>query len=624
MNPTFQKKEASMAGTLTIGSTAFDGVENGSAPIPAPSRESLTFHKLCPLGDVEEGKSKPFTVEGTHVAVFKSEGAYHAVDNRCPHMGYPMSEGTVRDGVLICHWHHWEFDLKTGGCFLTTGDDLKSFPVEARDDGHLYVGLSGDEVEEARRRMIDRGKRILEQGLKDRSSFLIAKAITALRESGATPQEIIQHGLFYGAYKTTDGWSSGEAILTIAANMWDDVNEKDHNLFLVHGLTQIARRTGGGSRRQRFPFPEASDEPDLATLKRWFRRYVDLRQRGAAERILITLNDRGHGPEVIADFVYSAATDFYFTGDGHTLDFANKMFEALDYVDWQGGHEILRPIIEDLTGRTRHEETSRWMDAVPVLEDVFTRLDDIWEQNQANSESLDVSAFAQVMLQDDFEPIVAEIEAKLRAGVDPVQLCRAMAYASAIRVSRFHLKNEGDWHDVANIYSYAHGLYCAFLLAPSKELTRGLFHGAVFMTYLRWLNMPSARVPNVGQTLGEDFESDCQMLDRLQEFADFQKVFEAELLVNQYLEEGRDIVKLRHTLAHVTLREDAELHMFQVLEVAYRQFDLTDDPEEKRMHMLAATRYITAQKVMKGILWSTENAERLQRGELLSDREDDN
>ena len=41
------------------------------------------------------------------------------------------------------------------------------------------------------------------------------------------------------------------------------------------------------------------------------------------------------------------------------------------------------------------------------------------------------------------------------------------------------------------------------------------------------------------------------------------------------------------------------------------------------MHLLAATRYITAQKVMKNILWSTENAERLQRGDLLSEREDD-
>ena len=613
-----------MSETLTLSSTEFDGVENGSPPVPAPDPKSLTYHKLCPADEVEEGKSKPFTVQGTHIAVFKDEGSFHAVDNRCPHMGYPMSEGTVRDGVLICHWHHWEFDLRTGGCFLTAGDDLKSFPLKVEDDGFLYVGLSGGEQEEARQRLIDRGKRTLEQGLKDRSSFLIAKAVTALRESGATPQEIIQHGLFYGAYKTTEGFSSGEAILTITANMWDDVNEKDHNLFLVHGLTQIARRTIGGSRRQRFPFPRVSDEPDLSTLKRWFRRYIDLRQKGAAERILITLNDREYPPEVIADFVYSAATDFYFTGDGHALDFANKTFEALDYAGWKGSQEILRPIIEDLAGRTRHEETSRWMDVVPVLEDIFTRLDSIWEENQANSADLDVSAFAQVLLQDEFEPIVAEIEQQLRAGADPIAICRAMTYAGAIRVTRFHLKNEGDWHDIANIYSYAHALFRAFHLAPSKELMRGIFHGAVFMTFVRWLNMPSARVPNKGQTLGEEFTSDEHMLDRLQEFADFQKVFEAELLVNQYLEERRDITKLRHALAHITLREDAELHMFQVLEVAYRHFDLADDPEEKRIHMLAATRYITAQKVMKGILWATENAEMLQRGELLSERDDDN
>ena len=448
--------------------------------------------------------------------MFKDNGVYHAVDNRCPHMGYPMSEGTVRDGVLICHWHHWEFDLKTGGCFLTTGDDLKSFPLRVDEDGFVCVGLSGGEQEEARRRLIDRGKRTLEQGLKDRSSFLIAKAVTALRESGATPREIIQHGLFYGAYKTNDGFSSGQTILTIAGNMWDDIAEKDQNLFLVHGLTQIARRTGGGSRRQRFPFPQASDEPDLETLKRWFRRYVDLRQTGAAERILITLNDRGYPPEVVADFVFSAATDFYFTGDGHALDFANKMFEALDYVDWKGAHEILRPIIVDLITRTRHEETSRWMDVVPVLEDVFTRLDEIWEANQTNEKGINVSAFTKVLLQDDFEPIVAEIEKELRAGVDPTQICRAMTYAGAIRTTRFHLKNEGDWHDVANIYSYAHALYRAFLMSPSKELMRGLFHGSVFMTFVRWLNMPSARVPNVDQMLGETFSTDEEMLDRLQ------------------------------------------------------------------------------------------------------------
>lgn len=598
-----------------------------SALIPSESEidsNNLVYHKLCLADTFKEGEGKPFHVNGTHLAVFRYQGKYYAVDNRCPHMGYPMSEGSIRDGVLICHWHHWEFDLKTGGCFLTSGDDLKSFPLEVRDDGYLYLGMDRGEREAAKQRLIDRGKRALERGLKDSSSFFIAKAITMLRDADATPKEIIQQGIFYGAHRSGEGWSSGLAILTIAANMWHEVNEKDYNLFLVHGLTQIGRRSSGSARRQIFPFPRASEEPDLETLKRWFRYFVRHHDRGAAERVLCTLYDRKYPKSVIADFVFTTATDFYFTGDGHALDFANKMFEALDYIDWEGAFEILRPIVVDLAGRTRHEETSRWADSVPVLEDIFSRLDKIWEANQKNEAPLDISEFAQIMLGDKFETIVAEVEAKLRAGVKPTDICRAMTYASAIRITRFHLKNEGDWHDVANIYSYAHALYRAFHIAPSKELLRGIFHGAVFLTYLRWLNMPSARLPMPGQRLNETFDAVDQMLDRLQEFADFQKVYEAEILVNQYLEEGHDITKLRQTLAHILLREDAELHMFQVLEAAYRHYDLSADPEEKRMHLLAATRYITAQKLMKGILWSTENAERLQRGELLSQREDDN
>ena len=585
---------------------------------------SYKYHRLCPADEFEEGVGKPFTVDGTHLATFLYQGKYYAVDNRCPHMGYPMSKGSVRDGVLICHWHHWEFDLNTGGCLLTSGDDLKAFPVEVRDDGYLYVGISPGEKEEARQRLVGRGKRALEQGLKDRSPFLIAKAVAALRESGATAQEIIQQGLFYGAYKTSEGWSSGVAILTLAANMWDDIAEKDQSLFLVHGLTQVSRRTSGSSRRQRFPFPRAQKDQDLETFKRWFRTFVDQRDLGAAERILLTLYDRGHSKEVLADFVFSAATDFYFTGDGHALDFANKMFEALDGVEWVGAHEILRPIVVDLVTRTRHEETSRWADSMPLLEDIFGRLDEIWHDNETNDAELDIADFTQVLLGDDFAPILAQVEEKLRAGVPPKEICRAMTYAGAVRTVRFHLKNEGDWHDVANIYSYAHALYCTFDYAGSKELLRAIFHGAVFLTYLRWLNMPAARVPQVGQKLEEVFATDEAMLERFQEFADFQKVYEAEILVNQYIEEGRDVQKLRHALAHIMLREDAELHMFQVLEAAFRHFDLSTDAEEKRIHLLAATRYITAQKVMKNILWSTENAERLQRGDLLSEREDDN
>ena len=46
------------------------------------------------------------------VALFYHNSKVYAVDNRCPHMGFPLSQGTVKDSILTCHWHHARFDLK--------------------------------------------------------------------------------------------------------------------------------------------------------------------------------------------------------------------------------------------------------------------------------------------------------------------------------------------------------------------------------------------------------------------------------------------------------------------------------------------------------------------------------
>ena len=44
------------------------------------------------------------------VAVFFHNGEVFAVDNRCPHMGFPLHRGTVRKGLLTCHWREARFD----------------------------------------------------------------------------------------------------------------------------------------------------------------------------------------------------------------------------------------------------------------------------------------------------------------------------------------------------------------------------------------------------------------------------------------------------------------------------------------------------------------------------------
>src|SRR5712691_6367464 len=80
-------------------------------------------------------------LDGHTLCLFADGDDVYAVDNRCPHMGFPLHRGTVCDGILTCHWHHARFDLSTGGTFDQFADELSSFPV-ALDGDAVLVDLS--------------------------------------------------------------------------------------------------------------------------------------------------------------------------------------------------------------------------------------------------------------------------------------------------------------------------------------------------------------------------------------------------------------------------------------------------------------------------------------------------
>ena len=91
-----------------------------------------------PLAQLKERGCAVVTGGGHAIAVFYHEGNVYAVDNRCPHMGFPLDRGSVKDGILTCHWHHARFDLSSGGTFNPFADDVRSFPVEVVD-GEVWV-----------------------------------------------------------------------------------------------------------------------------------------------------------------------------------------------------------------------------------------------------------------------------------------------------------------------------------------------------------------------------------------------------------------------------------------------------------------------------------------------------
>jgi pyruvate oxidase len=113
-------------------------------------KPQLNWYKVAELDELPEGRVKTVTASVHSMALTHIDGAYYAMENRCPHQGGPLGEGSIevgKDGscMLRCPWHGWDFDPKTGlppGGHENTGQQM--FPVETRDDG-IYVAIEEDE-----------------------------------------------------------------------------------------------------------------------------------------------------------------------------------------------------------------------------------------------------------------------------------------------------------------------------------------------------------------------------------------------------------------------------------------------------------------------------------------------
>ena len=68
---------------------------------------NLSWHKVAELDELPEGRVKTVTAGTRSICLTHWEGQYGALDNRCPHQGGPLGEGSIEGGWLRCPWHGW-------------------------------------------------------------------------------------------------------------------------------------------------------------------------------------------------------------------------------------------------------------------------------------------------------------------------------------------------------------------------------------------------------------------------------------------------------------------------------------------------------------------------------------
>lgn len=96
---------------------------------------------LVVLPDLDSDGRAVFEHEGRAYAVFTVDGEVVVTDGTCPHKGGPVGEGLIRDGAVVCPWHWYVFDLRTGQCRMADAGPLRRHPVSVVD-GRLHALLS--------------------------------------------------------------------------------------------------------------------------------------------------------------------------------------------------------------------------------------------------------------------------------------------------------------------------------------------------------------------------------------------------------------------------------------------------------------------------------------------------
>ena len=575
---------------------------------------TTTMAEQIRAGTVDEIKTRGCTVVtggGHAIAVFHHDEELFAVDNRCPHMGFPLDRGSVKDGILTCHWHHARFDLASGGTFNPFADDVRSYPVNVAD-GIVWV-----DPQPAPRDEVAHWSARLRDGMQHNIRLVIAKAVLGLQAAGCDYRVALGIGARFGTEYSADGWGAAMSMLTCMANILPELNEDDRPRALYQGLMHVARECAG--KAPRFivdPLPGGETRPEV--FKSWFRNFIEVRDDDGAERCLHTAIELGFPPTTIADMVFAAATDHIYLDAGHTVDFANKAFELLDHIGWDNAGQVLTSLTHGMARARRSQELSSWRTPIDLASMVWKARDELpglWEQGRANEgEWHDEEALAAIMLGDDPAAIIDGIKAAVTGGATAEYLGSTLVYAAFLRMAHFHTSNEfRDWDTVHNTLTAANAVHLALRRAPSVELVRAVFDVAISIYLDRFLNMPPQRIPN---TDSGPIDADS-LLSQLLERADVrQQVDEVAQLVSQYLTGAGQPGPLLNTLGRLMLREDAGFHSFQLVDAGFKQFGLREGSDAGRKVLIGMSRFLAAHSPTPRAVGQTyQIALRLQRGE---------
>ncbi len=528
----------------------------------------MTQAKWCrafPLEELPVGQGRVFREQGQHIAVFRlGEEELCAVDNRCPHEGYPLSKGYVSDGVVTCPWHNFKFDLRDGRCVM--GDEaVRTFPLRL-SKGHVELDVAGLDAEEERRRFLAS----LHKGMLERKLGQVARDIVRLLQLGMSVTDVVFEAVRFDSQRAP--WGSTH-VLALAPDVISIAKRFD-SVTAVLPLMQVFDQASEAHVRRAVRATLAPSVPvgdDDKTVGEQLVELAEAEKADEAEALLRGALDKGWGRETVEPWLFQACAN-HFLGFGHALIFQIKAFDLLDEVGWDRAGDVLPAHLVGIITATREEMVPEWLwfrDGTTVL---FADLPAIYASSGRCR--LEGSRLHDLLLDGDRKEMLVQLEAELRAGVRLEDIVDVLSAAAAARLLRFDARIDSDpeiqesWLGVTHILTYANALRYAVRRFAHPDVIKLIAYGARFVNNATGVDVS---VDGREQLVVADEPADVASVMAAIAAGNAQR---AVSLTLRFIEDSSDVVPLRDAfedlaLADVATRPIVVTHMIKTCRAAF-------------------------------------------------------
>jgi nitrite reductase/ring-hydroxylating ferredoxin subunit len=541
-----------------------------------------------PLSDVPPGGAKLFRDGKDKVAVFRLDDGLFAIDDRCPHEGWPLAQGTVKGTVVTCAWHNYKFDLRDGQCVLgeerarTFGvrvvEGIVEVDLQPQDPSEVLLALWGS---------LDVG---LQEGRMGRAVRDVVRLLQFEVSPRAIALRVARHDALYGEYGPTHGLAV--SIDALRYLRWFDGLEAA--VPIANALDVVA---DGTKRRSPRPRPEPSaveGVPEEAEAQ--LRVLVESEDGRSAEALLRGMLAQGWALDRLERVFLRMCAD-HFLSFGHRLIYTIKTFDLLrDTDDPDAADDLLPALLHGIVNSTREDMLPRWRGVRDRIEALETDLDLVYAHCRDQAVSMDprwVSRLHEALTDAPEEKALYMLEHSMRAGVPFGEIVDALSAAAAQRMLRFDSAKDADpgiqddWLSVTHGQTTVHALRAAVPRLPEPTLLRMFLLIGRFVHRTRALDLsPEAR----WTAPVEDSEA-SEAADVLEAIARNDERAALDATWAALKDEGaRDALREglhRWAMSDALTAPIVVAHAIKTVVAAWDEYDATDDPA----HILGVVRF---------------------------------